>query len=80
MKFGRPVIYRAIALFGVVTFASSCKKSDTEAGDQAGPTAVSVRTVLVTAQPYTETVGALGTVAARAGHIAAALGTRCDVG
>ena len=47
----------------------SCKKA-APAEDAAAPTAVSVKSVVVTAEPYTETIGALGTVAARAGHIA----------
>ena len=46
----------------------ACKPgADKEA---AVPTAVTVKSVLVTAQPYTETIGALGTVAARSGHVA----------
>ena len=70
MKFSGRVNYRAIALVGVAALIIGCKKDDPAADEAAGPTAVSVKTILVTAQPYTETVGALGTVAARAGHIA----------
>src|SRR4051812_16314939 len=70
MYLGRSIRYRAVALIGFASLAAACKKTDTPAADESGPTAVSVRTILVTAQPYTETVGALGTVAPRAGHIA----------
>ncbi|MEO5903372.1 MAG: efflux RND transporter periplasmic adaptor subunit [Gemmatimonadaceae bacterium] len=71
MQFGRSVRFRALALIGIATLAVGCKKDDPAADEEAeGPTAVSVRTIVVTAQPYTETVGALGVVAARAGHIA----------
>ena len=60
---------RTIILVVAALSAFACRKDD--ASDEAsGPTAVSVKTVIVTAQPYTETVGALGTVAARAGHVA----------
>lgn len=45
-----------------------CSKSADE--EDQGPTAVNVRTVLVTAQTFTESVGGLGAVSARAGHIA----------
>jgi RND family efflux transporter MFP subunit len=70
MHFRTFTIYRAGAFIAFTLLALACKKGGAPAADETGPTAVSVRTVLVTAQPYTETVGALGTVAARAGHIA----------
>jgi RND family efflux transporter MFP subunit len=70
MDLRRVGTYRTLALAGFTSLAVACKKADAPAADEGGPTAVSVRTVLVTAQAFTETVGALGTVVARAGHIA----------
>lgn len=70
MQFSRSFKYRVLALIGVAALAGGCKKADPAADEAAGTTAVSVRTIVVTAQSYTETVGALGAVAARAGHIA----------
>src|SRR6476469_1947832 len=70
MDFRRVGTYRTLALAGFASLAVACRKADAPAADEGGPTAVSVRTVLVTAQAFTETVGALGTVVARAGHIA----------
>lgn len=54
----------------VATIAIGCK-GEAE-GDEAGtqPTAVEVRTALVTSEPFTETLSALGTVTARPGHLA----------
>lgn len=52
---------------------ASCKRSgeaDASAGDAAQPT-ISAQVVTVRAQPFTETVGAIGVVAPRAGHTAA---------
>lgn len=54
-------------LLCVAVAALGCSKPDEE---EQGPTAVNVRTVLVTARPFTESVGGLGVVSARAGHIA----------
>lgn len=51
----------------LLALAAACSKSDEE---EQAPTAVNVRTILVTAQPFTESIGALGTVSARPGHIA----------
>lgn len=51
----------------VLSLGAGCSKPDEEAE---GPTAVNVRTILVTSQPFTESVGGLGTVSARPGHIA----------
>lgn len=53
----------------LLALAGACK-GGAPANEASGPTAVSVKAVVLTAQPYTETIGALGTVAARAGHVA----------
>src|SRR4029079_19630760 len=53
--------------FGLTATTLACGKADEE---EQGPTAVNVRTVTVTARPFTESVGGLGVVSARAGHIA----------
>ena len=56
----------------IMTLASfaalGCKSGS--ADEQETPTAVNVRTIVVTAQSFTETVGALGTVSGRAGRMA----------
>lgn len=41
-----------------------------ESDEEQAPTAVNVRTVLVTGQTFTETVGAIGIVSVRPGHVA----------
>ncbi len=60
--------------FGLVLAAlfctASCGKNDPASDETEGPTAVSVKSVVVTAEPYTETIGALGEVAVRSGHVA----------
>lgn len=53
---------------GVVVAA--CGKSADSGDDEAVPAVVQVRTAVATAQAFTQTVGAIGTVAARAGHSA----------
>lgn len=60
--------YKYTLLASVSLLAFGCKASPSE--DESSPTAVNVKTIVVKAQPYTETVGAIGTVTARAGHIA----------
>jgi RND family efflux transporter MFP subunit len=59
-------IHRRNFLLAALSLAA-CRQS---ADEEQAPTAVNVRTVLVTAQPFTERVGAIGTVSARPGHIA----------
>lgn len=68
-NFSRLKMLRLLPLLVCAGLVVSCKK-EAPADDAASPTAVNVKSVVVQAEPYTETVGALGTVAARAGHIA----------
>lgn len=53
---------------GALLLASACKKE--AEGDKQPPAVVNAQTVVVTPQAFTETFGAIGTVVARAGHIA----------
>jgi len=53
-----------------VAFTAACKGKEGEGGDEAGHAVVSAQTVVVAPQAFTETIGALGTVVARAGHVA----------
>ena len=52
----------------LVTLALACSKSSDE--EEQGPTSVAVKTVVVTAGTFNETVGAIGTIASRPGHSA----------
>ena len=62
---------RRISLLLVAgVFVAACSKGDPAAGEASGPTAVNVKSVVIVAEPYTETIGALGTVAVRSGHVA----------
>lgn len=58
------------ALAALVLVLAACGKGG---GDAAGDVAavVPAQTVIVSTQPFTETVGAIGVVSARAGHVAA---------
>lgn len=47
-----------------------CKGGAKDAGDEAPPAVVSASTVVVTPQAFTETVGAIGVVVGRPGHVA----------
>lgn len=59
---------RRLALMAACVLAGACGRgNDDESTVQA---VVNVRTAVATLQPFTETVGALGVVSARAGHIA----------
>lgn len=49
--------------------ASSCKGKGGESETEAKPV-VAAQTIVVTPQPFTETLGAIGTVSARPGHVA----------
>ena len=60
------VIRVTIAL---AAFAAACGKSDASA-DADVPATVSARVITVTTQPFSETVGAIGSVVARSGHVA----------
>ena len=70
----RPAPFRrrqAVLLLVVIAALAGCGRGD--AADEAGaaPAQVAAVTVVVTAQPFSETVGAIGTVEPRAGHVAA---------
>lgn len=63
--------FTRVTLAGLVA-VSACKKADKEADPEAKkdhPT-VTATTIVVTPQAFTETLGAIGTVVARAGHAA----------
>lgn len=63
----------AVALLLLAAACGKKKEADDEeggGGDQAVPAVVSARVITVTTQPFTETVGAIGSVVARAGRIA----------
>lgn len=62
--------YRNAVLASAMLLTISCKKEAADDDEAKGPTAVNVKTVVVRPQPYTESIGAIGTVSARAGHIA----------
>ncbi len=63
-----------LCLMAAATLCTSACKSDKgdEAAAEGSPaaTSVAVRTALVTTQPFLETLGAIGAVAPRAGHVA----------
>ena len=60
----------AILASAVVASAVACKAKEEAGGDEAGHPVISAQTVVVAPQAFTETIGALGTVVARAGHVA----------
>ncbi|MGE5732372.1 MAG: efflux RND transporter periplasmic adaptor subunit [Gemmatimonas sp.] len=64
--FKREIVY---ALAGVIAVTGCGRKS---AGDEdaSAKAVVTAQSVVVTPQPFTETVGSIGTVAGRAGHVA----------
>jgi len=51
----------------IILLATGCAK---DAGEETVQAVVGVRTAIVTAQPFTEVIGAIGVVAGRAGHMA----------
>lgn len=60
---------RTIAfLIAVASITGACKSGDT--AGEAAPTAVAVRTAVATTQPFFETLGAIGAVIPRVGHVA----------
>jgi RND family efflux transporter MFP subunit len=68
----RSPIVRGWALAVLAMSIAGCKRSGAAEGDAATPQAVvGVQTAVVTQAPFTETLGALGTVAPRPGHVAA---------
>jgi len=58
---------RSLRMTTAVLILSACSKG---AGDDTVRAVVSVRTAVVTQQPFTETIGAIGVVTGRAGHVA----------
>jgi RND family efflux transporter MFP subunit len=64
------VVARAAPLILTLAWAGGCKgKGGGEADAEAKPV-VAAQTVVVTPQPFTETLGAIGTVTPRPGHVA----------
>jgi membrane fusion protein (multidrug efflux system) len=61
---------RAAALLAMMAAVACGKDKEAESADAAAHPVVGVRTVVVQPQAFTETLGAMGTVAPRAGHIA----------
>ena len=60
---------RAVVLAGAFV-AAGCKDKSAGGDEAAGHGVVNAQTVVVAPQAFTETIGALGTVAARSGHVA----------
>jgi RND family efflux transporter MFP subunit len=58
------------ALLGAALLAACAQKEGDAAEDEAVPAVVGARTAVVAARPFTESVDAIGTVVARAGHVA----------
>ena len=58
-------------LGGALTLTLALACSGHPADEEEVQAAVSVRTMVVTAEPFTETIGAIGDVESRAGHVAA---------
>ncbi len=62
-----------VCLLAAISFATACKSAkdaDDSTKTSEAATAVGVRTAVATAEPFFETLGAIGTVAPRAGHVA----------
>jgi cobalt-zinc-cadmium efflux system membrane fusion protein len=71
VRSGRALLAVLSAALGPA-LAAGCGKHAGDEGDGAEPRpVVGARTAVVTTQPFTETVGAIGTVVGRAGHVAA---------
>lgn len=65
----RMMARRLAAMSAALVVTAGCGKSD-DTSDDAAPAVVQVRTAVAVAQGFTETVSAIGTVSARAGHSA----------
>lgn len=63
------VVARAAPLILTLAWAGGCKGKGGEADTEAKPV-VAAQTIVVTPQPFTETLGAIGTVTPRPGHVA----------
>lgn len=60
-----------LTVAAIALLAASCSKKDSDdESPSAGPTAVGVRTAVVTTQPFFETLGSIGAIEPRAGHVA----------
>lgn len=66
----RPLALGLWALSVGLLCATSCSKKGTDAADEKAQPVVAAATAVVTEQPFTETISAIGTVQARAGHSA----------
>lgn len=61
----------SLAIGAFVVLATACgRKGEEGGGDEDVPAVVSARVITVTTQPFTETVGAIGSVVARSGRLA----------
>ena len=67
VRLARPVVTLLLS----AALLAACGPDADDAKASAAAAVVGVRTAIAAAQPFTETVGAIGTVAARAGHSAA---------
>ncbi len=54
-----------------IVLASGCKSKDSGGSDAEAKPVVAAQTIVVTPQPFTEMLGAIGTVSPRPGHVAA---------
>ncbi len=59
------------ALALAIVLASGCKSKGSGESDAEAKPVVAAQTIVVTPQPFTETLGAIGTVSPRPGHVAA---------
>ena len=61
-----------VCMLAAASFAAACKGGapDASASDSGAATAVGVRTAIAAVAPFFETLGAIGTVEPRAGHVA----------
>lgn len=60
----------AILAAAIVASTVACKGKEEGGGDEAGHPTVAAQTIVIAPQAFTETIAALGTVVARAGHVA----------
>ncbi|HUQ79887.1 MAG TPA: efflux RND transporter periplasmic adaptor subunit [Gemmatimonadaceae bacterium] len=65
----RTTVRRGVTALAVLSLLTACKGAAEESEAEAKPE-VAVRTAVVGEQPFTETVGAIGTVTGRPGHVA----------
>jgi len=58
-----------VCLLAATSLSAACRSDDT-AGEKTAATAVAVRTAVATTQPFVETLGSIGAVVPRVGHVA----------